>query len=199
MQVGSRALTLPSCVVFPTLTLTRTPTLTLALTPTRRSVRLLDHVTLKVGTRPYRIYGDDRSNLWLKAREPQALSLAPSPSSPGPKAATPWTWPRPRPCTLAPGRNPATRAPLSPQVTPSALAAYGAERAYAEFARIFGVATDAFIEGGWVEADEALDDAAAICRDDVPLRRLKARMRQLCQERPLKPPPWWKGYYESEV
>merc|ERR1719421_1368840 len=29
-------------------------------------IRLIDHVTLKGGVKPYRIYADDRSNLWLK-------------------------------------------------------------------------------------------------------------------------------------
>ena len=29
-------------------------------------IRLIDHVTLKGGVKPFRIYADDRSNLWLK-------------------------------------------------------------------------------------------------------------------------------------
>jgi len=29
-------------------------------------IRLIDHVTLKGGVKPFRIYADDRSNLWLR-------------------------------------------------------------------------------------------------------------------------------------
>lgn len=29
-------------------------------------IRLIDHITLKGGHKPFRVYADDRSNLWLK-------------------------------------------------------------------------------------------------------------------------------------
>ena len=36
--------------------------------PCQVGIRLIDHITLKGGHKPLRVYADDRSNLWLKVR-----------------------------------------------------------------------------------------------------------------------------------
>ena len=60
--------------------------------PNQVGIRLIDHITLKGGHKPLRVYADDRSNLWLKVN-PRLVEIY---------GAEVTAKPKPEPLTLTP-------------------------------------------------------------------------------------------------
>ena len=137
-------------------------------------IRLIDHVTLKSGVKPFRIYADDRSNLWLKMN-PKLVDIY------GAEAAYEQfskTFHEVRSCLV------------ESTIIPSSVLLLARSRQ--------GV--DAFIKGDWPTAQQKLEGAHEFCPKDVPTMLLMKEMkkRSIDMSTPTAPVDW-KGYHDSDV